>query len=153
MLITSFKIDHKKLKPGVYLHEVKKFNNSYVTTYDLRFKIPNKPPFLSIKAIHTLEHMIATFYTTKYPKDKIYFGPMGCQTGFYLVVYGKKDLNWILSTLDSLDKYINGLKLVPGNSPTHCGNYKTLDLKQAKLAWNKWFRNKSNWGNKYIVLK
>jgi len=93
MLITSFKIDHTKLTPGVYLHEVKKFNNSYVTTYDLRFKTPNQGEYISNVASHTLEHIVATFYTTKYPKDKIYFGPMGCATGFYLVVYGKKNLN------------------------------------------------------------
>ena len=91
MLIKSFKIDHTKLKPGIYLHEVKKIHNSYVTTYDLRFKTPNRGTYLSNSALHSLEHLIATFYTSYY-EEKIYFGPMGCQTGFYLVVYGKKTL-------------------------------------------------------------
>ena len=140
MLIQSFKINHKKLLPGIYLHEVKKFNNSFITTFDFRFKRPNKGDYLSNSVMHSLEHLIATFYTNKYPQDKIYFGPMGCQTGFYLVVYGKKNLTWIKKTLVKLDVYINKVKAIPGNSATCCGNYKTLNLKTAKAVWNKWYK-------------
>ncbi|MCQ3907729.1 MAG: S-ribosylhomocysteine lyase [Mycoplasmoidaceae bacterium] len=92
MLIKSFRINHTKLKPGIYLHEIKQFGNEYVTTYDLRFKAPNRGSYLSNSAMHSLEHLIATFYSVAYPDEKIYFGPMGCQTGFYLVVAGKKNL-------------------------------------------------------------
>lgn len=140
MLIQSFKINHKKLLPGIYLHEIKKFNNSYITTFDFRFKRPNKGDYLSNSAMHSLEHLIATFYSNKYPKDKIYFGPMGCQTGFYLVVYEKKNLTWIKKTLVKLDVYINKVKTIPGNSTTSCGNYKTLNLKTARAVWNKWYK-------------
>lgn len=149
MLITSFKIDHKKLKPGIYLHEVKKFNNSFITTFDLRFKKPNKGDYLSNSTLHSLEHLIATFYTNKYPKDKIYFGPMGCQTGFYLVVYGKKDIKWLEKSLELLNTYINKCKSIPGNNSSCCGNYKTLNLKLAKQTWNKWFKSKKDWNKKY----
>lgn len=140
MLIKSFKIDHTKLQPGIYLHEIKRSGNAYVTTYDFRFKRPNKENYLSNSAIHSLEHLIATFYSNKYPKDKIYFGPMGCQTGFYLVVFGKKNLKWLKQTLPKLDKYINNVKAIPGNSAKSCGNYKTLNLKLAKKTWNEWYK-------------
>ncbi len=140
MLIKSFKIDHTKLLPGIYLHEIKKSGNSYVTTYDFRFIRPNKGNYLSNSAMHSLEHLIATFYSSKYSKDKIYFGPMGCQTGFYLVVFGKKSLKWIKQTLPKLNKYINNIKTIPGNNPKSCGNYKTLNLKLAKKTWNEWYK-------------
>ena len=90
-MIKSFKIDHTKLNIGIYLHDVKKINNCFITTYDMRFKQPNKGKYISNSAMHSLEHIIATYYS-KY-KEKIYFGPMGCQTGFYLVVYGNKTIN------------------------------------------------------------
>ena len=104
MLIKSFKINHTKLKPGIYLHDIKRFGNTFITTFDLRFKLPNRGIYLSNSALHSLEHLIATFYAEIYPDDKIYFGPMGCQTGFYLVVYGKKNLTWLEKTLTKLKK-------------------------------------------------
>ncbi|MBQ0045455.1 MAG: S-ribosylhomocysteine lyase [Mycoplasma sp.] len=148
MLITSFKINHKKLKPGIYLHEVKKIKNFFVTTFDLRFKKPNKGDYLSNSAMHSLEHLIATFYTQNYP-EKIYFGPMGCQTGFYLVVGGKKDIKWLEKSLEKLDNFIQKCKKIPGQNPMSCGNYKTLNLSLAKTDWAKWYESKKQWSNKY----
>lgn len=149
MLIQSFKINHKKLKPGIYLHEIKRFGKSYVTTYDLRFKTPNKGDYLSNSAMHSLEHLIATFYTKNYQNDKIYFGPMGCQTGFYLVVAGKKDLNWLKESLIKLNLFICKAKSIPGNNPLSCGNYKTLNLQTAKKAWKEWYSLKNKWDTRY----
>jgi len=150
MIIKSFKIDHSKLKPGCYLHDVKKINKMYVTTFDLRFKTPNKGVYLTNQEMHSLEHLIATFYTEQY-KEKIYFGPMGCQTGFYLVVAGQKDLQWLLKSLTKLDKFISGSTSIPGNSSKCCGNYRTLNLQAAKTAWKQWYRTKENWGKEYPI--
>jgi len=148
MLIQSFKIDHSKLKPGCYLHEIKKVNNHFVTTFDLRFKTPNRGDFLTNSEMHSLEHLIATFYTANY-KEKIYFGPMGCQTGFYLVVGGRKTIKWLLDTLPLLDKFICESKQIPGNSSKTCGNYRTLNLQAAKRAWKQWYRNHEKWPKQY----
>ena len=149
MLIKSFKINHKKLEPGIYLHDVQQFGKLFVTTFDLRFKKPNKGDFLNNTELHSLEHMIATFYASKFPQDKIYFGPMGCQTGFYLVVAGQKELKWLEASLVKINTYINEATEVPGNSNLRCGNYKTLSLLSAKRVWNTWYRNKPKWGKKY----
>ena len=148
MLIKSFKIDHTKLKPGIYLHEVKKIHNSYVTTYDLRFKTPNRGTYLSNSALHSLEHLIATFYTSNY-EEKIYFGPMGCQTGFYLVVYGKKTLAWLEKSLPKLNKYIMSATQIPGNNIKSCGNFRSLSLSAAKQAWTNWYNARNKWHKKY----
>lgn len=149
MEITSFKIDHMKLKPGVYLHDVKRLGQLYVTTYDLRFKKPNRGDFLTNSQMHSLEHLIASFYGQFYAKDKIYFGPMGCQTGFYLVVAGKKNLKWLLDTLPRLNTYINTTNKIPGDSRNKCGNYKSLNIYVARQAWNNWYRNKVTWEKRY----
>lgn len=149
-LITSFKIDHKKLNPGIYLHDIKQVNRTYITTYDLRFKKPNNGHYLTNIEMHSLEHLIATFYTKNYP-EKIYFGPMGCQTGFYLAVAGKKDIKWLEKTLIKCDKFINKTKKMPGKSPLSCGNYKTLNLKMAQTSWNKWYKQRNFWRKSYII--
>lgn len=149
MLIRSFKINHTKLKPGIYLHEIKQFGNSFVTTFDLRFKTPNRGSYLSNNAMHSLEHLIATFYATAYPEDKIYFGPMGCQTGFYLVVNGRKNLAWLEKTLTRLNAYINETKQIPGDGPNTCGNYRTLSISTAQSAWNTWYQDRKNWQKQY----
>ena len=149
MPIKSFKIDHKKLKPGIYINDVQKFGNTLITTYDLRFKIPNKGTYLSNSAMHSLEHLIAHFYSKYYPKDKIYFGPMGCQTGFYLVVYGKKSLDWLNQSLVKLNKFIINSKQIPGSDAKSCGNFKNLNLITAKKEWNKWYSIRSNWQKVY----
>lgn len=149
MLIKSFKIDHRKLKPGIYLHDVQKFGNSYVTTFDLRFKKPNKGDYLNNSEMHSMEHVVATFYSEFYPKDKIYFGPMGCQTGFYLVVYGQKTLKWLEESLVELNDFIITLEQMPGQSPASCGNHQSLNIWTAKRVWKTWYTLKDNWGKKY----
>lgn len=148
MLIKSFEIDHKKVKVGIYVHDVKQLNKLFITTFDLRFKTPNKSDYLTNSQMHSLEHLIATFYTKNYP-EKIYFGPMGCQTGFYLVVAGKKNLSWLEKSLVKCDKFINSSKKVPGKSPLSCGNYKTLNIKNAKQAWNSWYKQRKTWSKSY----
>lgn len=153
--VISFQIDHTKLLPGVYLHEVKKTNTGYVTTFDLRFKKPNKGDYLTPTQAHTIEHVLATFFT-KYFKDKLYFGPMGCLTGFYLVLNNKHTAKEVIDSLALADVYFTKLlkeDKVPAKSALRCGNYKMLDIKQAYQAWNEWYLSKDKWGIKYPLIK
>lgn len=149
MLIRSFKINHTKLKPGIFVHSVQQFGKTFITTFDLRFKMPNRGIYLSNSALHSLEHLIATFYSTSYPADKIYFGPMGCQTGFYLVVYGRKNLAWLEATLPKLNQYINNQVEVPGKNITSCGNFRSLSISTAKAVWNAWYQARNTWQKQY----
>lgn len=153
--VISFQIDHTKLKPGIYLHEVKKINNHFITTFDFRFKRPNKKDYLTPLEAHTLEHVIATFFTENH-KDKLYFGPMGCLTGFYLVLDGKHNVKEIINYLPKLDKYFKKLlkqNIVPAKSPYSCGNYQLLNIKDAYKVWYEFYSKRKQWGNQYIFLK
>lgn len=127
--IASFMVDHTKLEPGIYLSR----EDRGVITYDLRFIKPNTPPFLSNKALHTIEHLCATHLrNSKFSDNVIYFGPMGCRTGFYLLTLGlthKEVINLVKETIDKLCDYEGA---IPGQSEIECGNYKELDLEEAK---------------------
>ena len=88
--IESFKVNHLLLKAGIYVSRIDSFNGQFVTTFDLRFVSPNREPVIDNPALHTIEHLGATFLRNSLVKDNvIYFGPMGCRTGFYLVLFGK----------------------------------------------------------------
>ncbi|WP_294467238.1 S-ribosylhomocysteine lyase [uncultured Anaerofustis sp.] len=127
--IASFMVDHTKLEPGIYLSR----EDRGVITYDLRFIKPNTPPFLSNKALHTIEHLCATHLrNSKFSDNVIYFGPMGCRTGFYLLTLGlthKEVINLVKETINILCDYEGD---IPGQSEIECGNYKELDLEEAK---------------------
>lgn len=127
--IASFMVDHTKLEPGIYLSR----EDRGVITYDLRFIKPNTPPFLSNKALHTIEHLCATYLrNSKFSENVIYFGPMGCRTGFYLLTLGlthKEVIDLVKKTISDLSDYEGP---IPGQSEIECGNYKELDLQEAK---------------------
>lgn len=127
--ITSFTIDHKKLDVGIYLSRV----DGDVTTYDLRTKKPYADEVMDAETCHTVEHMFATLIRNGSLKQQvIYFGPMGCQTGFYLLVRNaehRRVLEEVKRVLKEITDY-NGE--VYGNSETECGNCRTLDLSKAK---------------------
>lgn len=127
--IASFMVDHTKLEPGIYLSR----EDRGVITYDLRFIKPNTPPFLSNKALHTIEHLCATYLrNSKFSENVIYFGPMGCRTGFYLLTLGlthKEVICLVKKTISDLSDYEGP---IPGQSEIECGNYKELDLQEAK---------------------
>ena len=127
--IESFQVDHTKMKPGMYVSRV----DGDATTYDMRFKKPNGDSFLSNAQMHTFEHLFATMIrNSEISDDILYFGPMGCQTGFYLLVRNADNetvMRAIKTVLHDLLAY-NGE--VYGNSAEECGNYKTLDLQSAK---------------------
>ena len=133
--IESFKIDHNKLCPGIYVSRT----DGDITTYDLRTRKPNMGDYMDNITMHSTEHMIATYVrSSALSKDIIYFGPMGCQTGFYLLVRNA-DNEEVLSVLkETLKKVIDHEGEVFGASAIECGNYKNLDISAAKTECKKY---------------
>ena len=127
--IESFKIDHNKLSPGIYVSRT----DGDIVTYDLRTRKPNMGDYMDNATMHSVEHMIATYIrSSSIGQDIIYFGPMGCQTGFYLLVRNG-DNDTVLSVLkETLQKVISHDGEVFGASQIECGNYKNLDISLAK---------------------
>ena len=127
--ITSFSVDHTKLKKGVYISRV----DGDLTTFDIRMCTPNIDTPLDPKAAHTIEHIGATLLRNGDYKDHIiYFGPMGCMTGFYLIT---RDLDFeLVKTLvrDVFEKIVDWNQEIPGAKKEDCGNYTYMDLKKAK---------------------
>lgn len=127
--ITSFTVNHNTLKEGLYISRI----DGDITTYDIRTRKPNSDDFMSVSTMHTMEHMLATYLRNSNIKDKvIYFGPMGCQTGFYLLIRDAEHKEVVETLLDCVEKVIEHQGDVFGNSAIECGNYKTLDLENAK---------------------
>lgn len=126
--ITSFTIDHNVLKKGFYLSRVDK----NVFTYDLRFKEPNKGDYLHMAAMHTIEHLFATVVRNSAYKDKVvYFGPMGCRTGFYLLLFDINNDEALKLTKECVAKCLE-LDTIPGSKKIECGNYRSHNLAGAK---------------------
>ncbi len=127
--ITSFSVDHDYIVPGVYLSRI----DGDITTYDLRTRRPNCGDYMNDVTMHTVEHMLATFFRNSEIADQvIYFGPMGCQTGFYLLIRDA-DHTQVLDILrQSLVKTIEHEGSVFGASRKECGNYQSLNLDCAK---------------------
>ena len=128
--IESFKIDHNKLKEGIYISRV----DGDIVTYDLRTRKPNMGDYMDNVTMHSVEHMIATFIrSSEIGESVIYFGPMGCRTGFYLLVRDAVSKEDVLSALkDALEKTISHDGDAFGASQIECGNYKELDIEKAK---------------------
>lgn len=127
--IASFMVDHTKLDPGLYLSRV----DGDVNTYDLRFVKPNCPPFMEVAAMHTIEHLFATIARNgEYGQNIIYFGPMGCRTGFYLLTRGLSHRAVIELTYDTAEKIAAWEDAIPGTTAAECGNYLEHDLEGAK---------------------
>ena len=134
-LIPSFQVDHTKLVPGIYVSRVDSIGNDFATTFDIRMKTPNLEPVIHPNAMHTIEHIVATFLRNdKEWKDRIvYWGPMGCLTGSYLIVKGKPKpqelLPLLIRAFEHLATYDD---VVPGTTPETCGNCLLHDLPMAK---------------------
>ena len=128
--IESFKINHNVLKEGIYLSRV----DGDISTYDLRTRIPNNGDYMDNITMHSFEHMFATYVRNSSIKEQIiYFGPMGCQTGFYLLVRNADNQAVLKTVKEVLQKIINHKGEVFGKSQVECGNYKNLDLNSAKI--------------------
>lgn len=131
--IASFCVNHLNLLPGVYVSRRDCRNDTVITTFDLRMTPPNLAPPLDTAAIHTMEHLGATFLRNSPQKnDIICFGPMGCKTGFYLVMFGALDPADILSLLQETFSFIANFEGdIPGATPRDCGNYSLQNLDMA----------------------
>jgi len=132
--IESFTVNHIDLFPGLYLSRVDQKDNCYVSTFDLRFTAPNRELPLESPAIHTIEHIGATYLRNSAKKeDIVYFGPMGCRTGFYLVMFGKLTPSDVFDLVIEMAEYISSFNgEIPGATPKECGNYSEQDLEKAK---------------------
>ena len=142
--ITSFTIDHIKLQPGLYVSRKDRAGNETVTTFDLRLTKPNDEPVMNTAEVHTIEHLAATYLRNEPSwKDKVlYFGPMGCRTGFYLLLTGDYSSGDALPLVRDCFRFIRDFRgAVPGASARDCGNYLDMNLPMANY-----------WGAKYTAL-
>lgn len=132
--IASFQVDHTCLMPGLYVSRRDGGEDRPVTTFDLRFTRPNLEPVMDMPAVHTLEHLGATFLRNSFRRDEIiYFGPMGCRTGFYLVMFGHLEAADALELVrDMLGFVLKFEGKIPGATPRECGNYQEQNLDMAR---------------------
>ena len=142
--ITSFTIDHIKLQPGLYVSRKDQVGSETVTTFDLRLTSPNEEPVMNTAEMHTIEHLAATYLRNEPAwKDRVlYFGPMGCRTGFYLLLAGKYNSYDVLELVKDTFRFVADYSgEIPGASAKDCGNYLDMNLPMANF-----------WGKKYSAL-
>ena len=139
--IKSFTVDHKRLLPGVYVSRKDSTGHDVVTTFDIRMTRPNFEPVMNTAEIHTLEHLGATFLRNheEWGDKIIYFGPMGCRTGFYLLLAGDYESEDIISLLREMFEFVCHFEgEIPGAAPEACGNYLDQNLPMAKYLADKY---------------
>ncbi len=134
-LIASFQVDHTNLKPGIYKSRQDKVGDNAITTYDIRMTAPNHEPAVNCAALHTIEHLVATYLRNhdKWKQNIVYWGPMGCMTGNYLIVSGNYPCEAIRELMiEAFSFVIDYDGEVPGTTAATCGNYLMHDLPMAK---------------------
>lgn len=134
--IASFTVNHMRLLPGVYVSRKDSTGNDVVTTFDIRMTRPNFEPVMNTAEIHTIEHLGATFLRNheEWGSKVVYFGPMGCRTGFYLIMAGDYESEDMIPLLREMFEFIRTYEgEVPGAAPECCGNYLDINLPMAKL--------------------
>ncbi|MBS5215112.1 MAG: S-ribosylhomocysteine lyase [Clostridiales bacterium] len=139
--ITSFTIDHLKLLPGFYVSRKDRVGEQTVTTFDIRMTRPNYEPVMNTAEMHTIEHLAATYLRNhaEYGSKILYFGPMGCRTGFYLLLNGDYTSKEIVPLLTSMFLFIRDYEGdVPGACAKDCGNYRDMNLPMAKYLADKY---------------
>ncbi len=142
--ITSFTIDHNLLQPGLYVSRKDPVGGEIVTTFDLRLTSPNEEPVMNTAEMHTIEHLAATYLRNEpvWRSRVLYFGPMGCRTGFYLLLAGDYSSKDVLELVTDCFRFIRDYQgEVPGASAKDCGNYLDMNLNMAKY-----------WGSRYVKL-
>lgn len=142
--ITSFTIDHIRLRPGLYVSRKDRVGAETVTTFDLRLTSPNDEPVLNTAEVHTIEHLAATYLRNdpQWQDRVLYFGPMGCRTGFYLLLHGDLTSREVLPLVRSCFRFVRDFRgEVPGAVARDCGNYLDMNLPMANY-----------WGAKYAAL-
>ena len=133
-LIQSFSVDHNRIVPGIFTSRVDNLGAYSVTTYDIRLKKPNREPVIDVAAMHSLEHLVATYLrnNTDWQDEVIYWGPMGCLTGFYLILKGSRAPQELYGLMLGAFKSVLEAAEVPGTAPENCGHYLMHDLEMAK---------------------
>ena len=142
--ITSFTIDHIKLQPGLYVSRKDQVGAETVTTFDLRLTSPNDEPVMNTAEVHTIEHLAATYLRNEplWKEKVLYFGPMGCRTGFYLLLAGNLTAPEVLPLVTECFRFVRDYRgEVPGASAKDCGNYLDMNLPMANY-----------WGRRYVSL-
>ena len=142
--ITSFTVDHIRLAPGLYVSRKDRAGGTVITTFDIRMTSPNDEPVMNTAEVHTIEHLGATFLRNHetYADSVLYFGPMGCRTGFYLLLAGDYTSRDIVPLIKEMYAFIASYDgEIPGASPKDCGNYLDMNLPMA-----------NNWGARYCAL-
>lgn len=137
-LIQSFSVDHMRIVPGIFTSRVDHLGDCSVTTYDIRLKRPNREPVVDVAAMHSLEHIIATYLRNDpdWKDEVIYWGPMGCLTGFYLILKGNRPSQEIYGLMLRAFRSVSDVQEVPGTAPENCGYYRMHNLEMAK-----WYAN------------
>lgn len=141
--IASFTIDHLKLYPGVYVSRKDHVGQEVITTFDLRMTRPNFEPVMNTAEMHTIEHLCATFLRNhpEFKEKTVYFGPMGCRTGFYLLLAGDYASTDIVPLLTAMFEFVRDFEGdVPGASAKDCGNYLDMNLPMAKYLADKYLK-------------
>ena len=139
--IASFTIDHIKLQPGIYVSRKDTIGAEVITTFDLRMTSPNEEPVMNTAEMHTIEHLAATYLRNHpvYKEKTIYFGPMGCRTGFYLLLAGDLTSSRIVPLIIEMYEFIRDFTGdVPGASAKDCGNYLDMNIPMAKYLAKKY---------------
>ena len=142
--ISSFTIDHLKLQPGIYVSRKDTFGTVTVTTFDLRLTKPNDEPVMNTAEVHTIEHLAATFLRNEpvWKHKVLYFGPMGCRTGFYLLLAGDYKSKDVVELIKNCFQFVAEFSGdIPGASAKDCGNYLDMNLPMANY-----------WGRRYVSL-
>ena len=142
--ITSFTIDHLRLQPGLYVSRKDMAGNQVITTFDLRLTKPNDEPVMNTAEVHAIEHLAATYLRNEpnWMERVLYFGPMGCRTGFYLLLTGDYTSEQVLPLVRDCFRFIRDYRgEIPGASARDCGNYLDMNLPMANY-----------WGGRYAAL-
>ncbi len=142
--IASFTIDHIKLQPGIYVSRKDTIGNKVITTFDIRMTSPNEEPVMNTAEVHTIEHLGATFLRNHpvWADKTIYFGPMGCRTGFYLLMAGNLASREIIDLMKEMFVFIRDFRgEVPGACAKDCGNYLDMNLPMANYLADRFLKN------------
>lgn len=142
--ITSFTINHLKLEPGVYVSRVDHYNGTAITTFDLRMTAPNREPVMNTAELHTIEHLGATYLRNDkdWADRVVYFGPMGCRTGCYMLLAGELTSKDVLPLVTGMFEFIRDFEgEIPGAKARDCGNYLDQNLSMARWLAKRYLDN------------
>lgn len=145
--IASFQVDHIRLNRGIYVSRIDEINGNYLTSFDIRMKLPNREPVINIAELHTMEHLGATFLRNHpvWKNEIVYFGPMGCRTGFYVILKGKLQSGDIVELMKETFEFMAAFEgEIPGATAIECGNYLDQNLPMAKYEAKKYLEETLN---------